>query len=61
VAFQDGRHELARAQAGNRGTVRLSVELVLGDGGVPLSSRTSLIFENLRHMKDGFARERTND
>ena len=57
VAFQDGRHELARA-TGQRGTVRLHVEMVLGDHGVLQSSTTSLSFENKRHAKDGFARER---
>lgn len=57
VAFQDGRHEVARAR-GQRGTLRLTVEIVLGDHGVLQSSTTNLSFENKRHMKDGFSRER---
>lgn len=59
VAFQDGRHELLRAQ-GQRGIVRLHIELTLGDHGEPVSSTTALSFENKRHVKDGFTRERPN-
>lgn len=54
VAFADGRHELARA-VGRRGTLRLHIELTLGDSGEVLTSTTSLAFESKRHVKDGFA------
>jgi hypothetical protein len=57
VAFQDGRHELVRS-TGQRGVLRLHIELILGDHGVPVSSTTSLSFENKRHVKDGFSREK---
>lgn len=57
VAFQDGRHELVRA-LGQRGTLRLHIELILGDHGEPVSSTTALSFENKRHVKDGFSREK---
>lgn len=60
VAFQDGRHEVTRAQ-GQRGIVRLHIELILGDHGEPVSSTTSLSFENKRHMKDGFSRGHPHD
>ena len=52
ITFRDGRHELARA-AGRRGTLRLYVEVELGDGGQPLNARHSLGFEQRRHVKDG--------
>ncbi len=57
IAFKDGRHELSRAN-GQRGVLHLTVNLVLGDHGRPLESTASLVFENKRHIKDGFiARE----
>lgn len=52
LAFAEGRHEVERAK-GRRGSLRLNIELVLGDGGVPLYSVNSLVFEVKRHAKDG--------
>lgn len=60
VAFQDGRHEINRSR-GNRGVLRLRVEVILGDHGELLTSSTSLAFENKRHLKDGFTREKPTD
>lgn len=57
MAFKDGRHELARAQ-GQRGVLRLNVNLVLGDHGRPLESTATLSFESKLHIKDGFTREK---
>lgn len=59
IAFRDGRFELSRAR-GNRGIVHLNINLVLGDGGRPLESTSTLTFEAKRHIKDGFAREKPN-
>lgn len=57
IAFRDGRHELNRAR-GQRGTVRLHVEVTLGDNGEPMFSTSQLSFESKRHVKDAFvARE----
>ena len=52
IVFRDGRHELARAH-GRRGTLRLMVEVELGDHGQPTSARHGLAFEQRRSMKDG--------
>lgn len=61
IAFRDGRHELLRAN-GQRGVVKLDINLVLGDHGRPLESTAALTFTAKRHIKDGFsARERTTD
>lgn len=61
IAIREGHFEFLRAQ-GNRGSLRLNVELVLGDNGVPLYSVSALSFEGKRHIKDGFiAREKPND
>lgn len=56
AAFADGEAELSRA-VGRRGVLRLRIDLVLGDGGRPLESVSSLVFEAKRHIKDNFARE----
>lgn len=61
IAFRDGRHELNRAR-GQRGVVRLHVEVTLGDTGEPLFSTSQLSFESKRHVKDAFhVREKARD
>lgn len=52
-AYQEGRAELDRAD-GQRGTVKLEVEVVLGDNGRPLEANASLNFVSKRHIKDNF-------
>lgn len=52
IAFRDGRYELQRAQ-GKRGTLRVLVEVELGDHGAPTGARHSLTFEQRRSIKDG--------
>ena len=58
TALADGVSELVRAE-GKRGTVRLNLELCLGDNGAPLWSNSSVFFEQKRHVKD--ARGASND
>lgn len=49
--LRDGVSELSRAE-GNRGTVRLTVELQLGDHGEFLWYKPTLYFEQHFHHKD---------
>lgn len=53
LTFAEGRHEVARAQ-GRRGSLRVCIEVELGDGGQILWTKNSLVFEPKRHAKDGY-------
>jgi hypothetical protein len=49
LMFRDGRYELARAK-GKRGVLRLNVEMILGDAGIPVAATRTLTFEQKHHF-----------
>lgn len=51
MAIAESIGEVSRAQD-KRGTVYLTLELCLGDGGEPMWLKSDVHFERMRHYKD---------